>query len=218
LAEKYEIDMTRKVYVENDFFGAYKRMFVQRGWQTVDNILEASLIQFTGGEDVSPSLYNELPHPKTFTNIERDRKEVLVYKIGLKSGIPMAGICRGGQFLNVMNGGKMWQHIMNGKHASSHDATDIQTGKTITVSSTHHQMMEPAKVANSFSILLVSNLGCTKEKVTKSNIILSVSGHKQDVEALLYYNTACLCFQPHPEFEHFSETREKYFEYLELIL
>ena len=41
----------------------------------VDNIEEADIVIFTGGEDVDPSLYHEEKHPTTYSNIARDKYE-----------------------------------------------------------------------------------------------------------------------------------------------
>src|SRR5690606_36449796 len=68
------------------------------------------LICFTGGADVSAELYGE-ENTYSFCDPERDEEERIIYDMALAHGIPMVGICRGGQFLNVMNGGKMIQHI-----------------------------------------------------------------------------------------------------------
>ena len=41
----------------------------------VDNIEDADIVLFTGGEDVDPSIYGQEKHPKTYSNLERDLKE-----------------------------------------------------------------------------------------------------------------------------------------------
>src|SRR5438309_1359385 len=59
-------------------------------------------------------------------------------------GKPMAGICRGSQFLNVMAGGRLCQHLDG--HGSWHDM-ETSDGRSFEVSSTHHQMMLPPEGA-----------------------------------------------------------------------
>ena len=68
-----------------------------------DNIINADLVLFAGGEDVDPSLYNEKPHTTTYSNINRDISEKKIYQKAKYLGIPCIGICRGNQFLCVMN-------------------------------------------------------------------------------------------------------------------
>jgi len=87
-------------------------MFSKRGWDVTTNTLDPSidLVQFTGGEDVTPSLYGEQAHAATSCNPARDDREAKIF-LSFKNKVPMAGICRGAQFLNVMNKGSMWQHV-----------------------------------------------------------------------------------------------------------
>jgi gamma-glutamyl-gamma-aminobutyrate hydrolase PuuD len=46
----------------------YKYMFESEGWEVTDYIQAADLVQFTGGEDVHPSWYDQTKHPKTHCN------------------------------------------------------------------------------------------------------------------------------------------------------
>jgi len=66
-------------------------------------------VVFTGGADVSPFMYGEKKLSVTCNDEHRDEQEKLFFERYTK--VPKVGICRGGQFLNVMNGGKMWQHV-----------------------------------------------------------------------------------------------------------
>jgi gamma-glutamyl-gamma-aminobutyrate hydrolase PuuD len=96
------------------------RMFMANNWLVVPSAKEADLIQFTGGADVSPMLYGEPKHPRTYCDPNRDQHEANIFWNNIDK--PKAGICRGGQFLNVMSGGSMWQdvdnHAIGGTHAA----------------------------------------------------------------------------------------------------
>ena len=49
--------------------------FLLFDFEKVDNIKEADIVMFTGGEDINPALYGDVPHPTThFSN--RDDMEV----------------------------------------------------------------------------------------------------------------------------------------------
>mgnify|MGYP000601293507 CR=1 FL=1 len=173
---------------------SYNEMFLDRGFSLVYNIEEADLIQFTGGADVSPVLYEEERHPSTGSSDRRDKEEMHIYAEARKWNIPVAGICRGGQFLNVMNGGKMYQHV-NGHAISGTHVMITEDGRDVNVTSTHHQMM-----SYDFG---VGEIVCTaKESVRKESMrygkLNSVLSHI-DVEVVWHGNTKCLCFQPHPE-------------------
>jgi putative glutamine amidotransferase len=66
----------------------------------------------TGGADVDPASYGATPHPKTGeSRPERDRFELALVHRALKRGIPVLGICRGGQMVNVACGGTLTQHL-----------------------------------------------------------------------------------------------------------
>ncbi|HEX4720438.1 MAG TPA: gamma-glutamyl-gamma-aminobutyrate hydrolase family protein [Thermoleophilaceae bacterium] len=65
-----------------------------------------------GGSDVDPGTYGADPHPETHgTNEERDRFEVALARAGLERDMPVLGICRGMQMLNVACGGTLDQHL-----------------------------------------------------------------------------------------------------------
>ncbi|MDG4532768.1 gamma-glutamyl-gamma-aminobutyrate hydrolase family protein [Streptomyces sp. AV19] len=65
-----------------------------------------------GGEDVDPALYGEQPHPRTDAPVpERDRWELALLAAALERGVPLLGICRGMQLMNVQAGGTLNQHL-----------------------------------------------------------------------------------------------------------
>lgn len=106
----------------------------------VKTLKNAELVVFTGGEDVDPSIYNEPRGKFTSSNLERDKIEKIVFDKAKKLKIPMLGICRGSQFLCVMNGGRLVQHQEN-----PNSIHPIKTDKygTIKITSTHHQAAFP---------------------------------------------------------------------------
>lgn len=172
----------------------YDELFRSFGHSIVTSLEVAELVCFTGGADVSPELYGDSKHPYTSNDRERDRDEKAIYNNTLALGIPMVGICRGGQFLNVMNGGRMYQHVTH--HTSDHWIVDLMTSNRVWVTSTHHQMM----MAGSGAFLVAfSTLAGTREWYDKDVPQKDVS--LKDAEVLFYPKTKCLCFQPHPEFE-----------------
>lgn len=205
----------RKVFIieGND---QYSQMFSDKGWDITNDFFKADLIQFTGGSDVSPQLYGQLPHPKNSYFIRRDLVEAGYYKWGERLGKKMAGICRGGQFLNVMNGGKMWQHVDGHAIYGTHVAYDVSSNRRINVTSTHHQMMIPT--VHGF-IVSYAREAHIKESMSDDGTIHSEMNNGQiDVEAVYYDASRSLCFQPHPEFDGADETRAYYFELLERYL
>jgi putative glutamine amidotransferase len=66
----------------------------------------------SGGPDIDPLGYGERPHPKLGpTTVDLDRFELSVARAADERGLPVLGICRGAQALNVARGGTLHQHI-----------------------------------------------------------------------------------------------------------
>lgn len=193
----------------------YDAMFRNAGWDVTNNIYDASLVQFTGGADVHPSLYGMKMHRTMHCNIKRDEKEQDIFNLARELALPMTGICRGGQFLNVMNNGKMWQDVDG--HAGSHKAHVNGFIGEITVSSTHHQMMQPSDFEDHI-ILMTANRSTKKEQMgVDGRYIVTRHIHENnkedDIEAVYYPNTNCLCYQPHPEYKD-DDCRKVYFYFI----
>jgi gamma-glutamyl-gamma-aminobutyrate hydrolase PuuD len=167
-------------------------VFCQAGWRLEERIEDASFVVFTGGADVSPSLYFE-ENTHSHTNPNRDKVETRVYNDQLLTGKGMIGICRGGQLLNVMNGGKMRQHINGhiGCKQMVYSPLAKDTMQFFEVLEDHHQEILPDPKGEVF-------LRAVKDDV---------------VEGVWYAETNSFCFQPHPEWYH-QETQDVFFEYL----
>jgi putative glutamine amidotransferase len=69
----------------------------------------------TGGRDVAPATYGQAPHPATdepvADNTMRDALEFALVLGALRRNMPVLGICRGAQVLNVALGGTLHQHL-----------------------------------------------------------------------------------------------------------
>jgi gamma-glutamyl-gamma-aminobutyrate hydrolase PuuD len=75
---------------------------------------------FSGGADIDPSRYGEQPHPETWnTRPWRDEWELRLLHRALDADLPVLGVCRGVQLLNVALGGSLLQHVPD---AVRHDA------------------------------------------------------------------------------------------------
>jgi len=67
---------------------------------------------FTGGHDVSPDLYGEVPLKDMVSSCrKRDEMESYILKKAIEADKPVLGICRGIQFINAALGGTLYQDI-----------------------------------------------------------------------------------------------------------
>ena len=184
------------VIVENNVYAAepYGIIFQKFGTITKPETVfidpeTVDLIVFTGGEDVDPEIYEEKRHKKTFCNLSRDLDEQLYFNVAIDKQIPMFGICRGAQFLCVMSGGKLVQHITG--HQQSHFIENSE-GETCYVTSSHHQMMLPPEDAKAFAWASPKLSDCYEG----ANGSLSV---EREYEGVYFPNTKSLGVQWHPE-------------------
>ncbi|HBK5982542.1 TPA: type 1 glutamine amidotransferase, partial [Staphylococcus pseudintermedius] len=66
----------------------------------------------TGGDDISPSLYHQDPYEKLGrTLLTRDLFDFKLLEAAKRKGIPILGICRGAQIINVYHGGSLYQDL-----------------------------------------------------------------------------------------------------------
>ncbi len=77
----------------------------------------------TGGYDLDPAAYGQKPHPATDQpRPGRDTWEFALLRGALERGLPVLGICRGAQVLNVALGGTLHQHLPDLLGHSGHRA------------------------------------------------------------------------------------------------
>ena len=73
--------MVRRVFIVQSN-AQYENMFNRHSdYVVVDHIEDADMLQFTGGSDVTPSLYGEKAHPTTYNNPGRDRIEAHAFRV-----------------------------------------------------------------------------------------------------------------------------------------
>lgn len=153
-------------------------------------------IVFSGGHDIQPSYYNEEETKELGLVVpERDRLEYLLFDEIMKTDLPLLGICRGMQIINVFLGGSLYQDIPTSfpsdiKHSQEkpfHNACHSVTitdekfknllGEKINVNSRHHQGIK--KLADSLSPFAQSDDGLIEGVYMKNRDLLAVQWHPE---------------------------------------
>ena len=171
---------------------------IEKQLELVDGIL------IQGGLDVDPSFYNEERHPLLGkTNVQSDKYTIEVIKRAKDKKIPILGICRGHQILNVAFGGSLYQDLsIAGKEVSHHRQNMSEfchpthsitlnkntllskifpNNETLQVNSMHHQAVN--KVAPNFEVDAISDDGLIESIHYKSDEqwILGVQFHPEQL-------------------------------------
>jgi putative glutamine amidotransferase len=69
-------------------------------------------LMLAGGADIDPSSYGQDAEPETLGTVpERDRFEIALVREAIERDMPVLGICRGMQLINIALGGTLVQHL-----------------------------------------------------------------------------------------------------------
>ena len=152
----------------------------------------------TGGRDIDPIHYGEEEHETIDIDFERDELELPLCKQAIEENLPVFGICRGIQIMNVAIGSSLYQDIPSqftdhlthkilvNKDDSWHDI-QIQpdsllnqiTGETTTeVNSRHHQSLKV--IGEGFTVTAQSKDGIIEAiEDTSKKFMLGVQYHPE---------------------------------------
>lgn len=179
--------------------------------ETVELPVGTKLVVFTGGSDVSAFMYGRKAHPTSHGHPKRDYLELLIWEAAQRQGVPVLGICRGMQFINVMCGGELVQHT-SGHAGRGHriicllDSIKGFNGGMVT--SLHHQMIIPTKDAQVAAVSRKRSYFYLTAQKTDSQHDFSSSflpreeihlDIKEEVEAVIYKKQKAVGVQFHPE-------------------
>ena len=93
--------------------------------EALANLKECCGLVIPGGPDINPELYGEQPKESSHVSAPiRDISDPLYLKAALSLKLPILGICRGCQLLNVYYGGTLYQDIL--QDAKGHHLTHMQ--------------------------------------------------------------------------------------------
>ena len=166
------VEMSGGVPLSLPVLQTFNTELIKRQVEAVDGII------IQGGLDVDPSLYNEARSPLLGnTDLQTDNFLMEIIKQASIRKIPILGICRGLQILNVYYGGSLYQDLSEAGLESTSHRQDNDTlcnyhhtinvvpdsrlskmfpnNSTLYVNSFHHQAIK--KVANNFVVDARSN-------------------------------------------------------------
>lgn len=162
---------------------------------------DADLVIFTGGADVIPTLYNDVVHKMTTYYGYRDAQEVGYFTQAFSLDKKILGICRGAQFLTVMNGGKLIQHVNNHRLRGMHQIEAPDYGEGF-VTSTHHQMMYPYNLPEDNYEIIAHTPEPRSSKYEVGKGDLELPDEFVEPEIVYYPKTQAVGIQGHPERMH----------------
>ncbi len=165
--------------------------------EAIERVLEGidGLI-LTGGKDVDAALYGERPHPENDTpRPDRDAWELALVHAAIARDLPVLGICRGLQVINVALGGTLVQHLPDviGSNRYSYGNATLADNPVLTEPGTRiGGMLGPSLTVKSYHHQAVNHLapGLTVSARGDDGIIQAV-----DIDAL----TFGVAVQWHPE-------------------
>jgi putative glutamine amidotransferase len=161
---------------ENDLGSSFELVTLSFEENNIEDMLQCDGFILTGGVDIHPSFYEgaeQYPNmPNTFQT-ERDNFESKIYRHAKQLKLPILGICRGQQLVNILEGGRLIQDLGEEKNqvhrkleadkkhsieiaASSllHSISGVESGE---VNSAHHQCIDPLHLPASLKAVAFSD-------------------------------------------------------------
>lgn len=162
-----------------------------------------------GGTDLDPALYSGMDDGKAPRDARRDAFEKRTIETALDKGLPLLGICRGAQLLNVVLGGNLHQDVRPMRRETSNRRTPLPR-KTAMVEhgSRLHAMLEATRLkVNSLHHQAVDRLGDGLRAVARDLDNL-VQGIERAGEGFV------IGVQWHPEYLFYQQRQRAVFAHL----
>lgn len=158
---------------------------------------------FSGGADITPAYYNEAVWNKTVeVDSIRDVYELTLIKLAANRNVPILGICRGEQLINVAFGGTLYQDLPSQKKSdikhSQNEPRELATqpisiikgtglcsilgnNETLSVNSFHHQAIKD--MASGFIPTAIAPDGVTEGLENPNRNISGIQWHPEGLVA-----------------------------------
>jgi putative glutamine amidotransferase len=168
--------MAKLIGIASDNFTEDFRAFIPglRVFSPGDNINDYKLMIFSGGADITPTIYNE-QNTASYPDPARDAIETTVLDLALEAGIKILGVCRGHQLINAVLGGKLTQNLYHpGTHTIAWiNEPDIKLQEffPLHVNSLHHQGYFHDQIAPSLKAVALEPKTGLVEASTGENIV-----------------------------------------------
>lgn len=147
-------------------------------------------VLFAGGEDIDPSNYGASPAPELgYTDRRRDAFELALVRAALDHDVPVLGICRGQQLLNVALGGTLVQHVDG--HSQDEHRAERTHAVTLVEGTRQAAMLGGGIRVNSFHHQVVDRLG--------EGVVAAAHDDAGAVEAIDVPGARAMAVQWHPE-------------------
>ena len=148
-------------------------------------------VLLTGGTDVDPTLYGAEAGPELLApEPERDRLELALFEIAVDRDIPVLGICRGLQVINVFHGGSLNQHVA--AHVRYDRPVDAEEHMVeFKEGSVLHGLYGNSRKVNTLHHQTVDRPG--------DDLVVTAVSDDGEVEGLEHQDAAVLAVQWHPE-------------------
>ncbi len=144
----------------------------------------------TGGTDIDPARYGAEPHPELLPiETRRDELELELFTEAVERNVPVLGICRGIQIVNVQRGGSLHQHVEPHARFDQPAHTEVH-GVSFTPGSTLHDLYGEQHRVNSLHHQAVDRIG--------EGLVVSARADDGCVEGLELGETV-VAVQWHPE-------------------
>ena len=200
-ADKPRIAITTSPRKGSDYYGPYRRAVEAAGAEPVEvppgtaalpEQIDGLLLP--GGWDVDPTLYGEKKDDKVGPiDRELDETELRMFKDARARELPVLGICRGQQVINVAMGGSLVQHLDDHDirdHGRNHLAHTIEVDPgselgqaagedKIRVNSFHHQAVK--KLAHGLHQTAQGEDGTVEGVESDDGLIVAVQCHPEEL-------------------------------------